>query len=133
VNTTKSQRNGLTSTLTREKNMNIELRDAVIRVIVTVILGVGVCFGWIALDRHYDREEAEKAQEKAACEAKGDVWEWNGCETEYDRYTRCLGQIRMTFHDLTDTVGVSQNNQDSISKTMAAEVDRCMEMKRKSN
>lgn len=107
--------------------------DRIIRVAVTVVLLVGVYLGWMALGRHFDRKEAETAQKKAACEAKGDVWVWNGCETEYDRYTRCLGQIRMTFHDLTDTVGVSQNNQDSISKTMAAEVDRCMEMKRKSN
>ena len=45
------------------------------------------------------------------------------CETPYEK---CLYDLRNTFSDLSDTWGNNNNNQDSISKTMSAEIDRCI-------
>ena len=45
------------------------------------------------------------------------------CETPYER---CLDKIESAFSDLSDTWGNNTNNQDSISKTMSAEIDRCI-------
>lgn len=45
------------------------------------------------------------------------------CETKYEK---CLRNIRYTFSDLADTWWNNTNNQDSISKTMSSEMDRCL-------
>lgn len=45
------------------------------------------------------------------------------CETKYEK---CLRKINYAFSDLSDTWWNNTNNQDSISKTMKAEIDRCL-------
>ena len=45
------------------------------------------------------------------------------CES---KYVKCLREINYAFSDLADTWGNNTNNQDSISKTMKAEIDRCL-------
>ena len=48
------------------------------------------------------------------------------CTTKETNYEKCLRIIRDSYSDLSDTWGNNTNNQDSISKTMSAEVDRCL-------
>lgn len=48
------------------------------------------------------------------------------CYTPESKYEKCLRIMRNTFSDLSDTWGNNTNNQDSISKTMSAEIDRCL-------
>ena len=50
-----------------------------------------------------------------------------GCFTPETSYEKCLRILRNTFSDLSDTWGNNTNNQDAISKTIASEIDRCME------
>lgn len=48
------------------------------------------------------------------------------CTARESDYEKCLRIMRNTFSDLSDTWGNNTNNQDSISKTMSAEIDRCL-------
>lgn len=48
------------------------------------------------------------------------------CHKPESKYEKCLRIMRNTFSDLSDTWGNNTNNQDSISKTMSAEIDRCL-------
>jgi len=45
------------------------------------------------------------------------------CESKYEK---CLRKIGYTFSDLADTWGNNTNNQDTISKTMSEQVDKCL-------
>lgn len=48
------------------------------------------------------------------------------CYTPKSNYEKCLQIMRDTFSDLSDTWGNNTNNQDSISKTMSTEINRCL-------
>lgn len=72
-----------------------------------------------------DRQEVNhKRTETEKCTSEGKIFD-GYCKTKYEY---CLGKVRDTFEDLTDTVGVSQNNQDSVSQSMRAEIDRCLSL-----
>lgn len=77
----------------------------------------GMIYGAIEMDRSYERDIER-------CKLKGNIYDgW--CKTKYQF---CSGTVRDTFEDLTDTVGVSQNNMDTVSRTMSEEITRCLEL-----
>lgn len=62
--------------------------------------------------------------QRIECQESGGIYNPDtGCKTKYDR---CLEKLRNTFSDLSDTWGANTNNQDSISKTIQSEIDRCL-------
>ena len=86
--------------------------------IILPIFGV-ILFGLLHLFN--TDEQSEKAK---TCEEQGKATlQSGGCGTKYEY---CLYLLKGTFSDLSDTLGNNTNNQDSISKTMQSEIDRCL-------
>ena len=50
----------------------------------------------------------------------------NNVHCKESKYEQCLYKLNNTFSDLSDTWGNNTNNQDSISKTIQSEIDRCI-------
>jgi len=102
------------------------MKDIITRVLVILIIG-SVIFGGVQGIIYLTKVQNHKMQvEKERCKNKDGVWNdsYRYCEAKYER---CLKLVRTAFEDLTDTMGASQNHEDSVSKTMEREINRCLE------
>lgn len=87
-------------------------------VIGSVLIIWAVIFWISGMDYSYTE------QQRMECRESGGIYNLDtGCKTKYDQ---CLHKLRNTFSDLSDTWGTNTNNQDSISKTIQSEIDRCL-------
>lgn len=85
---------------------------------------LGVCLvviGGLMYSGYVTNQQDTLARQE--CDKNGKVMHYSTCYTKYDL---CLLKLKNSFGDLTDTWGVSTNNQDSISKTIQSEMDRCI-------
>lgn len=90
--------------------------DILVAMIFIAIFGIGVFICYKTVQ--------SKEKEEVACINNDKIYSPTmGCESKYDV---CLQKLRNTFSDLSDTWGVTTNNQDSISKTIQSEIDRCV-------
>lgn len=106
--------------------INKFMKDLLIRAIVIVLV---ICFGYLVFKfSSYLIKQDNLSEEigKQSCESEDGVWNqaYEICELKYEK---CLRIVRTAFEDLTDTRGVSQNNEDAVSKTMEREINRCLE------
>lgn len=104
---------------------DIIIRSLAITIMVSVafatLVGVIAGVGYVA-----EFFEHKQQVEKERCKNKDGVWNdsYRYCEAKYER---CLKLVRTAFEDLTDTMGASQNHEDSVSKTMEREINHCLE------
>lgn len=102
------------------------MKDIIARGIAIIILGTAI-FGLVQGVKYLiEVSERNEQIQKERCQKKDGVWNdaYSYCETKYEK---CLKTVRTAFEDLTDTMGASQNNEDSVSKTMEREISRCLE------
>ena len=101
------------------KNKNMKtIEIAVLLTIIILMIGLGVIFSSVSSKKDMQR--------RIKCIDSGGIYMpyTRECETKYDV---CLEKLKYTFSNLSDTWGVNTNNQDTISKTIQSEIERCIE------